>query len=133
MKITKSDLKQFYDSITKLFFHLDDMSLVFPVDFKVKATDEFGIETTKFKAETSYGNKFVPVLAYIRGDGFTDAKLAYCSSVDLISFDLAEYFEMMPPIDEDIAKFLTQFECCLIFDEKLHKTFANLKVLAKKE
>lgn len=125
MKITINDINNVKRLLEKIHFDLEGATLVFPIDCKITTTDEFGIETTKYKAESTYGNKYVAVLAVTnRVSSKPRGRLAYCSTSNLISFDLAEYFaldkcftvsaEIYNALTDEEKNYLSQFECCII-------------------
>lgn len=115
MKITKNELSKVHEIITKISFDFDNVNLFFPLDLTIHHTDEFGIESTQYKSETRYGTTFIPGLAQITSENEKYVHLAYASTTDLISFNLAEYFEIISQdqLTNEEKNFICSFECCL--------------------
>lgn len=129
MKLKKEMLT---DDIIKNVFekincHIEGMKVFFPLDLSIVVTDEFGIETTKYKAESFYGNTYLPGLALDRDGSYQFCRLGYAPTTSLIAFNLAEFFTMtFQKLSKEEKDYISQFEVCLVKDTDCHMEISSI-------
>ena len=126
MKVKKEHLVKINEITKNIDFGITSMRIFFPVDFNIVETNEYGITKIQYKNDSHYGSTLITGLTIDDGK----LELAYCSSVDLFSFNLAEYLNIttQTKMSKEDINYISQFEVAICKTGSIYTSEIDLNI-----